>query len=156
MFLILDMPCADFPSQGGPMGIASRIIPKRARRPIASLCIALLALNAVECTYVKPQEAQTIVQPGAQDATMKKIVGVTLKDGRDVRFDVGTHASLRSDTLQAQVEQQPVKFPVSDLQQVWIKSVDGDRTTLLVIGLVVVALVALAGIAGASMSYPIP
>jgi hypothetical protein len=49
-----------------------------------------------------------------------------------------------------------VKFPVSDLQQVWIKSVDGDRTTLLVIGLVVVALVALAGIAGASMSYPIP
>jgi hypothetical protein len=138
------------------MGIASRMIPARARRPVASLCIALLALNAVQCVYVKPQEAQTIVQPAGQDATMKKVVGVTLKDGRDIRFDAGTHASLRSDTLRAQVDKQPVQFPVSDLQQVWIKAVDGDRTTLLVIVLLVAGFFALGALAASDMSYPLP
>ena len=137
------------------MGMGSRIISARARRPVASLCVALLALNLVQCTYVKPQEAQTIVRSGGQDA-MKKVVGVTLKDGRDIRFDAGTRASLRGDTLQAQVEKQPVAFPVSDLQQVWIKSVDGDRTTLLVIVLVVAGFFALGALAASQMSYPLP
>jgi hypothetical protein len=87
---------------------------------------------------------------------MKKVVGVTLKDGSEIRFDAGTRASLRGDTLQAQVAQQPVAFPVSNLQQVWIKSVDGDRTTLLIIVLLVVGFVALGALAGSQMSYPIP
>jgi hypothetical protein len=139
------------------MRIANRMMaPVYARRPVATLCVALLGLNLVQCTYVKPQEAQTVVQSGGRDAAMKKVVGVTLKDGSDIRFDAGTRASLRGDTLQAQVGQQPVTFPVSNLQQVWIKSVDGDRTTLLVIVLVIVGLVGLGAIAGSQMSYPIP
>jgi hypothetical protein len=138
------------------MRISRMMVPVRARRPVAALCVALLALNLVECTYVRPQEAQTIAQSAKRDETMKKVVGVTLKDGSDIRFDAGTRASLRGDTLQAQVREQPVTFPVSDLQQLWIKSVDGDRTTLLVIVLIVVGLVALGAIAGSQMSYPIP
>ena len=112
------------------------MVPLRAPS-VAALCVALLALNLVQCTYVKPQEAQTIAQSTKRDETMKKVVGVTLKDGSDIRFDPGTRASLRGTPLQAQVAQQPVAFPVSNLQQVWIKSVDGNRTTLLVIVLVV-------------------
>ena len=139
------------------MRIASRmVVPVHARRPVASLCVALLALNVVQCTYIKPQEAQTIVQSGKRDDAMKKVVGVTLKDGREIRFDEGTRASLRGDTLQAQVGKQPVEFPVSDLQQVLIKSVDGDRTTLLVIGMIVVAFFALGALAASQMSYPLP
>jgi hypothetical protein len=132
------------------------MVPVHARRRVAALCVALLAMNLVECTYVKPHEAQTIAQSPKRDETMKKVVGVTLKDGSDIRFDPGTRASLRGDTLQAQVAQQPVAFPVSNLQQVWIKSVDGDRTTLLVIVLIVVGLVGLGALAGSQMSYPIP
>lgn len=56
----------------------------RARRPTALLCIALLALNAVGCHQVNQREAQTVLQSGTSADTMKKVVGVTLKDGRDI------------------------------------------------------------------------
>lgn len=87
---------------------------------------------------------------------MKNVVGVTLKDGRDIRFDQKTRASVRGDTLQAQVGGQPLATPVSDLQRVWVQSVDGNRTTLLVIGLAAVLLVAFAAFAASQIQYELP
>jgi hypothetical protein len=109
----------------------------RARRPIASLCIALLALNVVACTHIEQHEAQTVLHPGRGDVTMENVVGVTLKDGRDIRFDAKPRAFVRGDSLQAQVGKQPLAIPVSDLQRVWVQSTSKAKTTLLVIGLTV-------------------
>ena len=112
----------------------------RARRPIASLCIALLALNVVECTYIKLEEAQTVIQPSGGSVKMEKIVGVPLKDGRDIRFDKNSRPVVRGDSLQAEVGKQPLAIPVSDLQRVWVQSINKTRTTILVIGVTVVVL----------------
>jgi len=128
----------------------------RARRPIASLCIALLALNVVSCTHIKREEAQTVIQPGGGFVTMEKIVGVTLKDGRDIRFDENSRSFVSGDTLQAQVGKQPLAIPVSDLQRVWVQSISKTRTTLLVIGLTVGVLAVAGMIAAASQPDPPP
>ena len=120
------------------------------RRPTASLCIALLALNMVACTHIKRQEAQTVIQPGGGDVTMENVVGVTLKDGRDIRFDQKSRAFVRGDTLQAQVGKQPLAIPGSDLQRVWVQSTSKTKTTLLVIGITVVVLVVAAAASFAS------
>jgi hypothetical protein len=122
----------------------------RARRPIASLCIALLALNVVECTYIKLEEAQTVIQPSGGSVKMEKIVGVTLKDGRDIRFDKNSRPVVRGDSLQAEVGKQPLAIPVSDLQRVWVQSINKTRTTILVIGVTVVVLAVAAAFAAAS------
>jgi hypothetical protein len=113
----------------------------RARRPIASLCIALLALNVVGCAHIQREEPQTVIQPGGGNVTMDKIVGVTLKDGRDIRFDKNSRPVVRGDSLQAEVGKQPLAIPVSDLQQVWVQSTSRTGTILLVIGITVIVLV---------------
>jgi hypothetical protein len=121
----------------------------RARRPIASLCIALLVLNVVECTHIRREEPQTVIQPGGGSVTMEKIVGVTLKDGRDIRFDKNSRPVVRGDSLQAEVGKQPLAIPVSDVQRVWVQSTSRTGTTLLVIGitLIVLAVAAAASVA---------
>jgi hypothetical protein len=113
----------------------------RARRPIASLCIVLLALNVVGCAHIQREEPQTVIQPGGGNVTMDKIVGVTLKDGRDIRFDKNSRSVLRGDSLRAEVGKQPLTIPVSDLQHVWVQSTSRTETTLLVIGITVLVLV---------------
>ena len=122
----------------------------RARRPIASLCIALLALNVVECTHIRREEPQTVIQPGGGSVTMEKIVGVTLKDGRDIRFDKNSRPVVRGDSLQAEVGKQLLAIPVSDLQRVWVQSISRTGTTLLVIGITVVVLAVAAAASFAS------
>lgn len=107
----------------------------RARRPIASLCIALLALSVVQCSHVKRQDAQTVVPAGGGDVVLDKVVGVTLKDGREIPFDEKSAASVRADTLWAQVFMQPMAIPVTDLQRVWVRSISKTRTTFAVIGI---------------------
>jgi hypothetical protein len=121
----------------------------RARRPIASLCIALLALNVVGCVHIKQHDAQTVIQPGGGTVTIDKVVGVTLKDGREIRFDKGSRPVVRGDSLQAEVGKQAMAIPVSDLQRVWVQSTDKTKTTILAIG---VALVVLAVAAAASVA----
>ena len=125
----------------------------RARRPIGSLCIALLA---IQCTHIKQQEAQTVLQSSGSEVTMKKVVGVTLKNGRDIRFDAKSRAFVRGDTLQAQVDQQRLGIPVSDLQRLWVQSVDNTRTSWLVLGILVAAFFAIGALAASQMSYALP
>ena len=121
----------------------------RARRPIAALCTALLALD-VGCVHIRQEEAATAIQPGAVSAPMEKIVGVTLKDGRDIRFDQKSRPFLRGDSLQAEVGKRPLGIPVSDLQRVWVQSTDKTRTASMVIGVTALVLVVAAAASFAS------
>jgi hypothetical protein len=116
--------------------------------------MALLALNVVDCVHIKQHDAQTVIQPGGGTVTIDKVVGVTLKDGRDIRFDKGSRPVVRGDSLQAQVGKQPVAIPVSDLQRVWVQSTDRTKTTMLAIGLTVVVL-AIAAAASFSSGPPL-
>jgi hypothetical protein len=114
----------------------------RARRTTASLCIALLALNTVACAHIEREDAQTVIQPSGVSVPMEKIVGVTLKGGREIRFDNNSRPVVRGDTLQAEVARQPLPIPVSDLQQVWIQSISKTRTTILVVlGVLVIGII---------------
>jgi hypothetical protein len=124
----------------------------RVRRPTASLCIALLALNMISCTHVKREEAQTVIQPVGSNVKMQNLVGVTLKDGRDIRFDRNSYPVLRGDTLLALVGRQSLPIPVSDLQLVWVRSISPTRTTIL--GIVVVTIVGMiASLASTDLGY---
>jgi hypothetical protein len=122
----------------------------RARRPTASLCIALLALNTVACTHITQIDAQGIIQPSGGSVPAEKIVGVTLKDGRDIRFDKNSRPVVRGDSLQAEVGKQPLAIPVSDVQRAWVQSINKPRTTFLVIGVTVVLLAIVAAAVAAS------
>jgi hypothetical protein len=127
-----------------------------ARRPTASLCLALLALNAVGCHQVNQREAETVLRSSTSADTLKKVVGVTLKDGREIRFDAKTRAFVRGDTLQAQVEKQAVGIPVADVQRLWVDSVNPTRTSWLVLGILVAAFFAIGALAASQMSYSLP
>jgi hypothetical protein len=122
----------------------------RARRPTASLCIAMLALNPVACTHITQVEGQTIIQPTGGSVPLENIVGVTLKDGRDIRFDRNSRPVVRGDSLQAEVGKQPLAIPVSDVQRAWVQSINKKKTTFLVIGVTVVVLAVAAAAAAAS------
>lgn len=125
----------------------------RVRRLAGSLCLALLALSLVQCTTIKREPAQTVIQPGAGDVTLKDVVGVTLKDGRGLRFDEKSRVVVRADTVQAQVGNQPLAIPVSDVQQVWVQSVDNTKTSFVVTGILLAALLAFAAIGASQISY---
>jgi hypothetical protein len=114
----------------------------RARRPTASLCLALLAGNVVACAHIEREDAQAVIQPSGARVPTERIVGVTLKSGRDIRFDDNSRAIVRGDSLQARVGRQPLAIPVSDLQQVWVQSINKTRTAILVlVGVIVVGMI---------------
>jgi hypothetical protein len=125
----------------------------RARRPIAYLCLALIA---VQCTRIKQQEAQTVLRSSTGEVAMKKVVGVTLNDGRDIRFDAKSRSFVRGDSLQAQVGGERLAIPVSDVQRLWVQSVDNTRTSWLVLTILVAAFFAIGALAASQMSYAIP
>ncbi|HEY8830933.1 MAG TPA: hypothetical protein VIM21_00360 [Gemmatimonadaceae bacterium] len=122
---------------------------QRARRPVASLCIALLAMNLVDCHTVTKKEAAAVI-PRPDSSRTENIVGVTLKDGSEIKFDDKPRATYDADTLRAYAGKQPQAIPVSNLQRVWVKTTDKGRTTLLVLGLSVGAFATLLAIAIAS------
>jgi hypothetical protein len=125
---------------------------RRRRRPVAPLCIALLALSLVQCTYIKREQAQAAIKPGGNEVTFKNVVGLTLKDGREIRFDEKTTAVVRGDTLQSELGKQPLAIPVSEVEQVWVQLVSNNRTSFLVLGLLLAALTAFAAIAASQIS----
>jgi hypothetical protein len=114
----------------------------RAPRLNASFCIALLALNMIACAHIERKEAQTIIEPTGGSVPMDNVVGVTLKDGRDIRFDSRSRPAVRGDSLHAEVGHQPLAIPVSDLQHVWVQSISTTRTTILVVvGVIVIGMI---------------
>jgi hypothetical protein len=120
---------------------------KPARRPVASLCIVLLAFNVVGCHHTTQQPPRTVIPADGRIAQNDQIRGVTLNDGRVIKFDKKPPAEMARDTLRANVQGQPTMIPVSDIQRVWIESYSGARTTFLILGVTVAAFAALVAIA---------
>ena len=91
---------------------------KHARRPVASLCLTLLALNVAGCHRMAQQDPRTVIPTGGTTVGVERIRGVTMNDGRQIQFDRIPEASVLADTLRANVQGQPVVIPVSDVQRV--------------------------------------
>ena len=107
----------------------------RARRPVAALCLAIMSFDLVSCHHAVPRDpAAGIPTQADSTTTVERVVGVTLADGRDVRFDRGTPSTVVHDSLFSMVEGAPYAVPVSDVQRIWLEKIDPMRTTLLVIG----------------------
>ena len=106
----------------------------RARRPVASLCLAVLAFDVVSCHHVVQKAPTPDVLANEDGTTKERIVGVTLYDGRAVRFDPGTPSRIANDSLFSLVAGQPFGVAVSDVQRLWLEKIDPLATTILVIG----------------------
>jgi len=106
----------------------------RARRPVASLCLAVLTLDVISCHHVVQTDPAATLSPSAEGPTGERVVGVTLNDGREIRFDPGTSSYVLNDSLFSLVNTQPYGVPISEVQRVWLEKIDPVRTTLLVIG----------------------
>jgi hypothetical protein len=110
----------------------------RARRPIASLCMVALAFDVVSCHHVVQREADAGLRTGADNSVTEHVVGITLRDGREVRFS-NPNTVLRNDSLFANAGGLPYAVAMADVQRVWIQKIDPTRTTLAVIGVGVAA-----------------
>ena len=120
----------------------------RLRRPVAALSL-LLWLNT--CVSVRQQPASEVIQP---DRTVtEKIVGVTLNDGRQIRFDQKSEVVITNDSLWTLVGHQSFHVPVSDVQRVWVERVNKTKTTIAVLGLAL-AVVAIIGAASGGDDPP--
>lgn len=122
---------------------------KTARRPVACLCLALLAFN-VGCYHTTQEPPGTVIPADGRVVTNDRIRGVTLNDGRVIQFDKKPPAEIARDTLRANVQGQLTMVPVSDIQRVWIESVSSTRTSFLVIGVTAAVLLGVMAIAIAS------
>lgn len=108
---------------------------KLVRRPAAGLCLALLLIDLSGCRRVTRHEPEQVIPPGTS-GTKEQIVGVTMRDGTEVRFDSRPRADVRGDTVHAWVRVRPFAVAISDVQRVWIARVDPARTTLAIVSIV--------------------
>lgn len=129
---------------------------RRARRPVASLCVALLVLDLGGCYSVKQREPAAVFPPASSGSVRQRVIGVTLRDGREVRFDERVQAVVRNDSLHTFINRQPYGVPVTDIQRVWVETLNPGRTTLAVIGITVGVLVVAAAIVDANAPDPEP
>jgi hypothetical protein len=126
---------------------------ERARRPAASLCLALLAFD-VSCSRVKQHEAAHVIPPGTTGALHQEIRGVTLRNGSEVRFDKSVTSYVNNDTLYSLVRGARYGVAVANVQRVWVASIDRTRTTIAVIGVAVGVIALAAAIASGQESKP--
>jgi hypothetical protein len=105
----------------------------RARRPITALSMVALAFDVVSCHHVVQREADTGLRTGVDNSVTEQLVGLTLRDGREVRFS-NPSTVLRNDSLFAYVGGLPYAVAMADVQRVWLRKIDPTRTTLAVIG----------------------
>jgi len=129
--MIADPPEPDLPLSPGVVML------KHARRPVASLCITLLAFNVVGCHRITQQETRTVIAADGSAVKTDRIRGVTMNDGRQIQFDKDPKAQVLLDTLRANVQGQPTVIPVSDVQRVWLETIDKTRTSFAVLGVTV-------------------
>ncbi|MFL5483806.1 MAG: hypothetical protein ACJ8AK_16625 [Gemmatimonadaceae bacterium] len=120
------------------------------RRPTATLCLVLLAADVSGCHRVTKQSPDIVAASGKGIAPNEHMSGVTLNDGTEYKFDKSPAAFVRGDTIHANVGKQPLGFALSNVQRVWVESLDKGRTSLMVLGVTVGVLGTLVAIAIAS------
>ena len=119
---------------------------RRVIRVPAAFWIAVLALNLFGCSHIKRREVQNGIQPAGESVEMRRIVGVTLTDGREIRFDKNSLPFVRGDTLKAEVGREPLAIPVAEVERVWVKSLSKLRTGFAVYGIALVVVGTFMGI----------
>ena len=122
---------------------------KHLRRPVASVCLILLGVDIAGCVTrsVARREPEAIA-PASPDAPVKEwIVGVTMRDGREIPFDRRPRATVVADTIHAMVDGAPFAVAFSDVQRVWVARVDAVRTALGTVGVIVGVAAVVAAIA---------
>ena len=71
----------------------------RIRRPVASIVICLLAFTS--CHRVERRPSAGTISTKPDGVPRETIVGVTMADGRDVRFNIDRPVAVRGDSLHA-------------------------------------------------------
>src|SRR5688572_9071213 len=94
--------------------------------------IRLSGARIAGCTTTRHLDPPTVI---ARDGGTgrNRIVGATLKDGREMRFDASSSTRVTADTLRTSVAKQATLIPLADLHAVWVKSTDARKTTLLLV-----------------------
>jgi hypothetical protein len=101
------------------------------RRAVAFVCLTVVISG---CTTTRRVGPPTVNQADVRSGR-DKIVGATLNDGREIRFDKTPSTLFVGDTLSTSVDKQRTRFAVSDLREVWVKSPSAKKTTLLLVGI---------------------
>ena len=113
------------------------------RSAVALLCCAALLVATVSCHTRKLSKIDVAQAPSAK---YDRLIGVTTKDGSDVRFDP-PGGVITENTVKANVKKVPFSIPLSQVQRLWVErnSLSVARTIGLAAGITVatVAVVAL-------------
>ena len=117
----------------------------RIQRTVAVVLSAALLCLSSGCRTTKLEKVEvSAVKAPAQE----QIVGVTLKDGREVSFDP-PGGIVRNSAIEATVGAVPFKTALSDVDRIWLERQETSaiRTVGLTTAIVVGAVVVAAGIA---------
>jgi hypothetical protein len=77
-----------------------------------------------ELRWIRPSEVRDVGE---------RVIGATMIDGSDVRFD-SLGGYVRTDTVFAMQKGEPVRLPLDRVQRLWVRKADAGKTALAVIG----------------------
>lgn len=104
-----------------------------------ALVLSFALLFGCTSTQVKQVDVSMVSAP-----TSERIVGLTLKNGAEVRFDP-PGATLNADVFSGTVKRQPHETPVAEVQRVWLEYTGpSSKRTAGLVGVLIVAGVAVA------------
>jgi hypothetical protein len=102
-----------------------------------------ISLDSVDKVWVTRGRDLRWIRPSEVREVGERVIGATMTDGTDVRFD-SLGGYVRSDTVFAMQKGEPVRLPLNQVQRLWLRKTDSGKTALAVIGVSLLASVALA------------
>jgi hypothetical protein len=107
------------------------------KKPVAALLLVILLPQLTGCIIHRTKQLppEKALKPAAEPPNVQwqdeAIVGVTMKDGREIRFRSGTRAYIESDTLFGlTAARKPFRAPLGDIQRVSVRRVNVGRSLL--------------------------
>ena len=108
-----------------------------------------IPLDSVDKVWVTRGREQRRISPSEVKNVGERVIGATMIDGGDMRFDdLGGY--VRSDTVFAMQKGEPVRLPMDQVQRLWVRKSDPGKTALAVIGVLGGAFLITAAIAAAT------
>jgi len=108
-----------------------------------------ISLDSVDKVWVTRGRELRWIRPSEVKEVGERVIGATTTDGRDVRFD-SLGGYVRSDTVFAIQDGEPVRLPLDQVQRLWVRKSDPGKTALAVIGVLGGAFLVTAAIAAAT------
>jgi hypothetical protein len=102
-----------------------------------------ISLDSVDKVWVTRGRDLRWIRPSEAREVGERVIGATKTDGTDVRFD-SLGGYVRADTVFAMQKGEPVRLPLDQVQRLWLRKSDSGKTALAVIGVSLLASVALA------------